>query len=111
MSLFGTQHGLSISYRPPAGDDEPNDMAAAWLRGDMQRYEQLRGEHERRTPKFTPRPTTKPARPKGGQRRLDWERIHSMRAEGAKLETIANALGCGITQVWRVLQRPLNNQT
>ncbi len=109
--LFGGEHGgMSIVLFPPSGEDNPDDMAAAWLAGDMERYTVLLAEHERTRPRYRP-PQIKPKRLRGGQRRLDWGRIHSMRAGGATITEIASELGCSISQAWRVLQRPQTNQT
>lgn len=100
---FGPADGIRISNTPPNGVDRLNDMADAWLDGDLELYEKLRMEHERRLATREPivqvraRTRSRPGRP----RLADYVLIRQLRAQGMSDRAIAALIGCSKGAIWR----------
>lgn len=99
--VFGGSGGFQVIGRSGlSGQDKPNDMAQAWLDGDLERYERLRAAHavecaERRTESMR--------QIEGRPRTYDRVQVRRMVAVGMTLKEVSKEFGCSISTVWRIL--------
>lgn len=94
--LYFSNGGYSV-VPSPGGKDKPDDMATAWLNGDLDRYEELRAAHR------GSRCAKDEGESMGRPRIFCRNKIRSLRAAGNSMIEIAAAVGCGVGTVHRVL--------
>lgn len=115
-------NSVSVRRYPPNGEDDLNDMAQAWLDGDMPRYERLLAEHLAARPReiqSTPRSRDRSIEPyyraRASRRTRLWSKarrivdraaVRNLRAQKLSITKIAEILGCSTSSVFRVLAMP-----